>query len=76
MYDEGNRLELELRLRLHADADDQSLRQAGYNFDKHWGCQLNIDNLTDKYYIAAAAATGLVETAPTRQIEGTVKYSW
>jgi len=37
---------------------------AGYKINRNWSAQVNVDNLGDKRYIVAAAASGLVNTAP------------
>jgi len=49
---------------------------AGYKINRNWSAQVNVDNLARQAHIVAAAASGLVNTAPTRQIQGTVKYQW
>jgi len=73
VYDEGKRLELTYS---YVETPVTIMLMSTYQINKNWSCHFNVYNLTNRYYIAAAAATGLVETAPTRQIQGGVKYSW
>ena len=47
-----------------------------YSFKKNWSLQLNLNNITDKRYIVAVGATGLVQTVPGFDPRLSVKYKW
>ena len=73
VYDQGKRLELSTS---YVETPVLINAFAGYQFDRHWSLQVNVDNVTDQYYIAGIAANGLVEASPTRSIQGELRYKW
>lgn len=48
---------------------------ASYQFDKHWRAQLNVNNLTDKYYLTGSS-WGVAYLGEGRIIRGTLSYDF
>ena len=47
-----------------------------YAWGKHWSLQLNLNNVTNQYYIVAIAANGLAQTDPGLKTMLQARYRW